>query len=75
MRSSIARGLAACLALAWVSGCSLILDPDDCSGDGDCENGQTCQDGVCFGEPDTDHDPLRSDPAWHHRPRRATDEA
>ncbi|MBU0551070.1 hypothetical protein KKB55_05135 [Myxococcota bacterium] len=31
-----------------LSGCSLILDPEVCSSDGDCEGGAVCTDGVCL---------------------------
>lgn len=41
--------LALPVACASLVGCSLILDPETCGGDGDCAAGRTCQSGICIG--------------------------
>lgn len=41
--------LALPVACATLAGCSLILDPETCGGDGDCESGRSCQSGICVG--------------------------
>ena len=38
------------LVLALTSaGCSLLLDPENCTSDADCLSGGVCMDGVCVG--------------------------
>lgn len=44
-----ARLLAVLLSLPPVAGCSLILDPENCSSDDDCLPGGACKSGVCIG--------------------------
>ncbi|MEZ4470867.1 MAG: hypothetical protein R3F60_08715 [bacterium] len=35
--------------LLMLAGCSFVLDPEECQGNGDCANGQTCSSGICLG--------------------------
>lgn len=51
------RGAALLLvAIGWgAGGCSVLLDPDNCSSDSDC-NGGICQDGICLGGGETPAD-------------------
>lgn len=44
--------LLAGMALTALAGCSLALDPEECSSDGECANGAVCQDGICIGGDD-----------------------
>ena len=53
MRSAVASTASVWLVLA---GCTLILDPDECTGKDDCESGLVCRDGVCFGTPKPEPD-------------------
>ncbi|MFN3196828.1 MAG: DUF1592 domain-containing protein [Bradymonadia bacterium] len=36
------------MAVVWFSGCSLLLDPNTCSTQADCEQGQICLNEVCL---------------------------
>ena len=43
------RGGLVGLLFFLLAGCSFILDPEECQGDGDCANGQSCSSGICLG--------------------------
>lgn len=50
MRRSSPLLLATWLSAGALSGCSALLDPENCAADTDCAEGLACVDGVCLGQ-------------------------
>jgi len=53
------RGVAAAAVALAAGACSVLLDPDECEGDGDCPAGRTCRAGLCRGGADAGADAAR----------------
>ncbi|MCA9537272.1 MAG: VCBS repeat-containing protein [Myxococcales bacterium] len=64
VRGRLARLIGASIALYALAGCSLLLDPDVCTDDSEC-NGGVCSSGICVGggaAPPADMRPMDSTP-------------